>query len=111
MVIWIDAQISPAVAAWVNRSFPLLTAHSVRSQGLLYASDMEIFNAAKLANVVIMTKDQDFYHLLSKYGIPPQIIWLTMGNTTSANLFEKLLKALPIAVDLIEKGEPIVEIK
>lgn len=110
MIIWIDAQISPAVAAWINRSFFDIQAQSVRSQGLLYASDIEIFDAAKLANVVIMTKDQDFYQLISKYGSPPQIIWLTIGNTSTASLCEKLLKALPIAIEVLQTGEPMVEI-
>jgi predicted nuclease of predicted toxin-antitoxin system len=33
MKIWIDAQLSPAIAAWINRTYNNLEAQSVRSVG------------------------------------------------------------------------------
>ena len=110
MIIWIDAQISPSISAWINRTYPSVQAKSLRSLNLLYATDREIFFSAKEANAVIMTKDQDFYQLLSHFGSPPKIIWLTCGNTSSGNLCKILESALPKALKLLEKGESIVEI-
>ena len=111
MTIWIDAQISPVIAKWINIKYSSVQAHSVRSLNLLYATDREIFFAAKTANAVILTKDQDFYHLMSQFGAPPQIIWLTCGNTSTKNLCKLLELALPKAIDLLAEGERIVEIK
>ena len=111
MIIWVDAQISPAVSAWINRTQSSIQAKSVRSLNLLHASDRAIFFAAKDANAVVFTKDQDFYQLLRQMGPPPQIIWLTCGNTSTGYLCKLLEKALPLAIDLLRKGEPIVEIK
>ena len=111
MMVWINAQISPAVGAWINRTYSDIQAKSVRSLHLLKASDKEIFFSAKDANAVILTKDQDFYQLLSQFGPPPQIIWLTCGNTSTNHLCKLLERALPLAFGLLKKGEPIVEIK
>ncbi|WP_198170147.1 DUF5615 family PIN-like protein [Mucilaginibacter arboris] len=85
MTIWIDAQLSPSIAAWINRNYTNAEAKSVRALGLLKATDYEIFMKARLENAVIMSKDADFLILSEKYGIPPQIIWITCGNTSNAN--------------------------
>ena len=111
ITLWVDAQISPAVCAWINRTQQdFVEAKSVRSLGMLYASDKEIFLSARAANAVILSKDQDFYQLLSRFVPPPQIIWLTCGNTSTQHLCELLKSALPAAVTLLENGEPVVEI-
>ena len=42
-----------------------------RDLGLRDAEDEEIFQAAKAAGVVVLTKDADFRHLLDRFGPPP----------------------------------------
>jgi predicted nuclease of predicted toxin-antitoxin system len=37
-----------------------------------------------------MTKDSDFVALLDRFGPPPQVIWITCGNTSNARLKEIL---------------------
>lgn len=109
MIIWIDAQLSPAIAAWLNSTFSL-EALAVRDLQLRDAKDAEIFNAARLANAVVMTKDSDFLLLLDRLGPPPQIIWVTCGNTSNARLKEILTVVFPKAIELLEAGEALVEI-
>jgi predicted nuclease of predicted toxin-antitoxin system len=46
MTIWIDAQMSPAIAAWISRSFTVQTV-AIRNLGLREATDRKIFQAAK----------------------------------------------------------------
>lgn len=58
-----------------------------------------------------MTKDSDFVDLVDRLGSPPQIIWLTCGNTSNARLQEILSKTLPEAVNLLRTGETLVEIR
>jgi len=110
MVIWVDAQLSPAIAAWLTETCAL-SAHAVRDLGLREAADRAIFLAARGASVVVMTKDSDFVRLLEDLGPPPQIIWLTCGNTSNARLKQILTRALPQAIILLESGEPLVEIR
>ena len=110
MKIWIDAQLSPFIAAWINRTFNDIEACSVRSLGLRDATDLNIFQQAKEQRAAVMSKDQDFLKLLELYGPPPQIIWITCGNTSNARMCEILTKVLLMALDKLKQGEPIVEI-
>ena len=57
-----------------------------------------------------MTKDSDFVDLVDRLGAPPQIIWLTCGNTSNARLQEILIATLPETIRLLQAGEPLVEI-
>ena len=107
--IWIDAQLSPALAAWISSSLAV-RAVAVRDLGLREATDQEIFSAAKRENVIVMTKDSDFVLLLDRLGPPPQIIWIRCGNTSNARLKEILTRTLPKALELLNSGERLVEI-
>jgi predicted nuclease of predicted toxin-antitoxin system len=109
MILWLDAQLPPAVAAWITTTFGV-EAHAVRDVGLRDAKDPVIFQAARTAQVVVMTKDSDFVELLERLGPPPQVIWVTCGNTTNARLRNILTTSLPAAVRLLEQGAPLVEI-
>ena len=109
MTIWIDAQLSPALAIWLTEAFAEVEAFSVKFLGLRDAEDEDIFKAAREAEAVVMTKDQDFVALLDRLGPPPNVIWLTCGNTSNAHLKHLLSQTLPDALDLLAK-EPLVEI-
>jgi predicted nuclease of predicted toxin-antitoxin system len=109
MTIWIDAQMSPIIAEWINSNFAV-SAIPIRDLSLREAIDREIFLAAKRESVVVMTKDSDFVTLLDRFGAPPQIIWVTCGNTSNERLKEILTSALPKALELLKSGERLVEI-
>lgn len=109
MIIWLDAQLSPALAPWIRANFGV-EARALREVGLRDGTDREIFRAARSAGAIIMTKDSDFVTLHSQLGAPPQIIWLTCGNTSNWYLRELLSRALPKGLALLEAGEPLVEI-
>jgi predicted nuclease of predicted toxin-antitoxin system len=109
MIIWVDAQMSPAIAAWMSSTFGV-NAVAVRELGLRGGTDQEIFLAAKRERVIVMTKDRDFISLLDRFGSPPQVIWITCGNTSNARLKGILTSALPKALELLQSGEGLVEI-
>ena len=109
MRIWIDAQMSPAIAAWISNNYAV-SAVAIRDLGLRDAKDKEIFQAARQEKAVVMTKDSDFVLLLDKLDPPPQVIWVTCGNTSNARLKEVLTNTWPKALDLLNFGEKLVEI-
>jgi predicted nuclease of predicted toxin-antitoxin system len=109
MKIWLDAQLSPTLAAWIESTFGV-EAKPLRDIGLRDATDREIFRAAQAAGAVVMTKDSDFVTLHDMYGSPPRIIWLTCGNTSNRALRELLVRSLPQAIALLVGGEGLVEI-
>lgn len=109
MTIWVDAQLSPSLAKWITETLGV-SASAVRELGLRDAKDFEIFQSAREADAVVLTKDADFPHLLAQHGPPPKVIWLTCGNTSNENLRNILHAALKAAVSLLTSGESIVEI-
>ncbi len=109
MKIWIDAQLSPSIAGWMQARLGI-AAVAVRDLGLRDAKDIEIFRAARQAGVVVLSKDADFPHLLSQHGPPPKVVWLTCGNTSNARLQEILARSLADALALLNGGEDLVQI-
>ena len=110
MKIWLDAQLSPSLADWITNTIQVETV-AIRDLGLLDASDELIFAEGNKANVIIMTKDSDFLRLVERKGTPPKIIWLTCGNTSNANLQRILAETLKQALELLESGDSLVEIR
>ena len=45
-----------------------------------------------------------------RFGPPPQVLWVTCGNTSNARMPEILLKSFPEARTCSKQGEPLVEI-
>jgi len=109
MRIWLDAHLSPLLAAWITQNFGI-DAAALRDLGLERARDRDIFDAARRTDVVLITKDADFVAILERLGPPPRVIWLTCGNTTNANLKLLLGHNLRQSIEALERGEPLVEL-
>ncbi len=109
VIIWLDAQLSPGLARWIAEMIGTECIH-VRDLGLREAEDPIIFQKARAAGAVVMTKDEDFIRLVERNGTPPRVIWVTSGNMSNARFKILLSKTLVDAISLIESGESIVEI-
>ena len=90
MKVWVDAQLSPAIARCLKD---------------------ELGTDARSASAIVVTKDSDFVSLLERFGPPPQVVWIRCGNTSNANLRAVLLKTWAEAVRHLEAGEALVEIR
>lgn len=109
MTLWLDNQLPPALAAWIRATLSI-ACEPVRDLQLQRASDTEIFNAARDAKVIVMTKDADFVDLLDRYGAPPQVILVTCGNTSNAHLRRLIETTWPTILPMLARGEPLVEL-
>ena len=110
MIFWFDAQLSPLLAPWLAARFNV-TAFALRDIGLRDATDRAIFDAARAANAVVITKDRDFVELVARLGHPPQIVWVTCGNTSNARMRQVFEATFDQAIVLIQAGDPLVEIR
>jgi len=110
MKIWLDAHISPAIAKWLREEYSV-DAYSLRSIGLRDACDEEIFFKAKDEKVVFFTKDSDFVSLVEKYGSPPQVVWLSIGNTSNVELKNIFRSVFQDLLTLIEEENSLIEIQ
>lgn len=109
MTFWVDAQLSPALAPWLTERFGV-EAFSVRFLGYRDATDAQIFEAARETQAVVISKDSDFMTLLERFGPPPQVIWITAGNTSNARMKAILEATFVSALSLLQAGEPLIEI-
>lgn len=109
MTLWLDAQLSPAVAGWLTATCGVARS-PVRDLGLRDASDHDIFVASRRAGAIIVTKDADFVRLLERFGSPPQVVWVTCGNTSNARLRDLFAVTWPEIRELLEAGEALVEL-
>jgi len=84
MRLLFDQNISYRLIKKISDIFP--KSKQVKELGLENATDLEIFNYAKINNYSIVTFDSDFCDLNIISGFPPKIIWIRTGNTTTKNL-------------------------
>jgi predicted nuclease of predicted toxin-antitoxin system len=90
--------------------FGVEAAH-VSELNLVSASDPAIFDLARSAGAIILTKDRDFVELVHRRGTPPQVIWITCGNTSNDEMMRVLDATFERARELLASREAIVEIK
>ena len=109
MKFWVDAQLPPLLAAWLSAQFNV-EAFSLRTLGLRDAADAVIFQAAQQPGIVIISKDSDFVELVSRYGTPPQLIWVTCGNVTNRQLQIVFNITFAESLMLLAAGQAMVEI-
>jgi len=109
-MIWLDAHLSPRVAQWIKEVLGH-DAAPVRDLGLRDAEDEVIFDRAREARAILLTKDKDFADLVIRLGCPPHVIWLRCGNASEERLKEILGLHLAQAMAYIQAGECLVEIQ
>ena len=63
----------------------------VRNLGLKAVDDRKLWSVAKADGSTVVTKDGDFAQLALLYGQPPKVIWLRIGNCTTADV-ERLIR-------------------
>ena len=109
MIFWLDAQLPPGLASWLARTFQV-EARSLKELGLRDAEDQIVFEQARGAGAVLISKDSDFVELVSRRGPPPRLLWVTCGNVTNARLREVFTAVFRPACALLSEGRAIVEI-
>jgi predicted nuclease of predicted toxin-antitoxin system len=109
VTVWLDAQLSPALAPWFRQTFNV-SAVAVRDLQLRDATDAAIFQAAREAHAVVLTKDTDFVRLLERQGPPPQVVWITCGNSSNAVLTRLIAGSWSTISALLVAGEALVEL-
>lgn len=82
MKLLIDQNVSPWLCRGLADLFP--DSVHVRDVGLREADDEVIWSYAAEHGFVIVTKDADFRQRSFLLGHPPKIVWLRLGNCSTA---------------------------
>ncbi len=106
MKLWLDQMLPRRLCERIGKVTGCDTSHV----GTGYLDDETIFQAAREARAVLLSKDGDFVTLIERLGPPPQMSWLRCGNRSNQELERILAATLPDAIARLERGEPIVEV-
>jgi predicted nuclease of predicted toxin-antitoxin system len=58
----------------------------IAALGLEAATDLEVWRYAQQHDCCLVTKDADFNDLLAAKGYPPKVLWIRLGNCTTAEI-------------------------
>jgi predicted nuclease of predicted toxin-antitoxin system len=83
-----DENLAARLVRALSASYPG-SAH-VRPIGLAPAPDHAIWEYARDNGFVIVTKDEDFVRYGILYGPPPKVIWIGLGNCSTADIMRLL---------------------
>ena len=85
----LDENLSPRLASALENVCP--GSVHVRDVQLKGKSDQQIWLFAGNNGYTIVTKDDDFRGMSLLRGAPPKVIWLVVGNTSTAEILRILL--------------------
>jgi predicted nuclease of predicted toxin-antitoxin system len=84
MKLLFDQNLSPKLVRRLSDLFP--DSSHVQPEGLDCASDDQVWEHARLHGFAIVSKDADYNNLSVVRGSPPKVLWLLLGNCTTAHV-------------------------
>lgn len=110
MTLLVDNQLPLALARYLAANG--WTCAHVQDVDLAMADDRTIWQYAKERNLTIITKDEDFQALANRQrSIPPQVVWVRLGNCRKAALLEAFARVLPALRETLAQGDAVIEIR
>jgi len=94
----VDANLPPRLCAWLRSRGH--DAEHLFDLNLLTATDSAIWQHARTLDLIILSKDVDFYDRALLFGPPPQVVHVSTGNCSNT----QLLEILAIEWDEIERA-------
>lgn len=89
MKLLFDQNLSHRLVHALQKEYP--DSRHVREVGLQEAADAVVWQCAAQQGFVIVTKDSDFHQRSFLFGHPPKVIWVRVGNASTA-MIEALLR-------------------
>lgn len=77
----------------------------VRDIGLRGAEDRRIWDYAAEQDLLLTSKNTDFYQRSLVFGAPPKVIWLRIGNSPTLAIAELLTQRRPVIRSFYEDSE------
>ena len=84
MRLLFDENLSARLVGALADQFP--DSSHVNLVGLASATDLEIWAYAREHDFTVVSKDDDFQSLSLVNGAPPKVIWLRIGNASTAGI-------------------------
>lgn len=110
MILLVDNQLPMALARYLAANG--WECCHVLDVGLDAVNDSIIWQYAKERGMAIITKDEDFQILANRQGsIPPQVVWVRLGNCRKATLLDIFTRIAPSLRDMLAAGNAVIEVR
>jgi len=104
MKLLFDQNLSPNLVIRLADVFP--GSDHVYPLGLDKSSDAEVWKYARDNGFILATKDADFADISLLHGFPPKVLWLRLGNCTTAQI-EALLRLHHEAIEQMNNNPAV----
>jgi predicted nuclease of predicted toxin-antitoxin system len=104
----VDANLPPRLCVWLkSRSHE---AEHLLDLHLLTATDTQIWQHGRAGNLVIFTKDVDFYERALILGAPPQVVHVAVENCGNSRLFDVLTSEWDDIERALQSGSRLISL-
>jgi predicted nuclease of predicted toxin-antitoxin system len=104
----VDANLPPHLCRWLRTHGH--EAEHLADIDLLRATDTQIWDRGKNQQVIILSKDIDFYDRSLLFGAPPQVLHIAVGNCSNARLLEILESGWSDIEAALSSGSKLVSV-
>ena len=94
MRLLFDENLSPKLPSRLSDRFP--SSRHVRDIGMKATGDSVVWDYAKANDFMIVSKDADMHDLSLALGTPPKVIWVRLGNCSTAQMANLLRQHYPV---------------
>lgn len=104
MKLLLDENLPPDLVQALSQEYPG-SAH-VRHLGLQSATDQAVWERARTDGYTLVSKDSDFRQMSFLFGAPPKVVWIRLGNCSTADILTLLRNRRPALQSFWEDPEP-----
>ena len=79
--------------------------------GLAQSKDTDIWSYARKHKMVIISKDEDFFHYATKPESDVQFVWVRLGNCRKRALLTSFENAWPRIESCLASGDRVIELR
>lgn len=109
MKFLVDNQLPAALARWLNSQG--YSALHVLDIGLDAVDDAVIWQRTIEENWILISKDEDFFHMANQPDATVQVIWVRLGNCRKQALLDAFDKLMPQLISALQTGTRVVEVR
>lgn len=101
-----DEQLAEVLVELLADIFP--QSLHVRRLGAAARGDRAVWNLAKEHGCILVTKDEDFHRLSVLLGAPPKVVWIRLGNCSTADIAVLLRERARVISEFVDRDDVVL---